>query len=145
MSYMAHGTQTFSARWDANVVERLARRSQLDGTNKSRLAERYVDEGTRMDEHPGVVFRGGPTGRRAALAAGPDVWEVIATLKSGKTRGEKAIAATAELLDLSDSQVRIAVRYYSAYPEEIDGRIKRNVEEADTAEAAWRREQAALA
>ena len=70
--------QTFSARWDADVLERLARRSELAGTNKSRLAERYVDEGTRMDEHPGIVFRGGPTGRRAALAGGPDVWEVMA-------------------------------------------------------------------
>ncbi len=142
---MAHGTQTFSARWDADVVERLSRRSELDGTNKSRLAERYVDEGTRMDEHPGVVFRGGPTGRRAALAGGPDVWEVMATLKSGKARGEKAITSTAQLLDLTDSQVRVVVRYYGAYPEEIDERIKRNVEDADAAEAAWRREQAALA
>jgi len=142
---MAHGTQTFSARWDADVVERLARRSELDGTSKSRLAERYVDEGTRMDEHPGVAFRGGPTGRRAALAGGPDVWEAIATLKGGKARGEKAVAATAQLLNLTDSQVRIAVRYYGAYPEEIDERIKRNVEDADADEAAWRREQTALA
>ncbi|HEY2334137.1 MAG TPA: hypothetical protein VGH58_03905 [Solirubrobacterales bacterium] len=142
---MTHGTQTFSARWNADVVERLARRSELDGTNKSRLAERYVDEGTRMDEHPGVVFRGGPTGRRAALAGGPDVWEVMATLKGGKARSEKAVAAAAELLNLTDTQVRIAVRYYGAYPEEIDERVKRNVEDADAAEAAWRREQAALA
>lgn len=142
---MEHGTQTFSARWDADVVARLSRRSELAGTNKSRLAERYVDEGTRMDEHPGVVFRGGPTGRRAALAGGPDIWEVMATLKSGKARGEKAVAAAAHLLDLTDSQVRVALRYYGAYPEEIDERIKRNVEDADGAEAAWRREQAALA
>jgi hypothetical protein len=142
---MAHGTQTFSARWDANVVERLSRRSVLDGTNKSRLAERYVDEGTRIDEHPGVVFRGGPTGRRAVLAGGPDVWEVMATLKGGEARGERAIAAAAELLNLTNSHVRTAVRYYGAYPEEIDERIKRNLEEADAAEAAWRREQAALA
>lgn len=142
---MAHQTQTFSARWDADVVERLARRSEIDGTNKSRLAERYVDEGTRMDEHPGVVFRNGPTGRRAALAGGPDVWEVIATLKSGEARGEKAVAATAQLLDLTDSQVRIAVRYYGTYAEEVDSRIKRNLEGADAAEAAWHRAQAALA
>jgi hypothetical protein len=142
---MAHETRTFSARWDADVLERLARRSELAGTNKSRLAERYIDEGTRMDEHPGIVFRGGPTGRRAALAGGPDVWEVMATLKGGEARGEKAIAATAELLDLTELQVRTAVRYYGAYPEEIDERIGRNVEDADAAEAAWRREQAALA
>jgi hypothetical protein len=142
---MAARPKTFSARWDADVVERLDRRSELVGTNKSRLAERYVDEGTRMDEHPGIVFRGGPTGRRAALAGGPDVWEAMSTLKGEKARGEKAIAATAELLNLTDLQVRTAVRYYSDYPEEIEERIRRNVQGADAAEAAWRREQAALA
>jgi hypothetical protein len=142
---MAARAKIFSARWDAEVLERLGRRSELAGTNKSRLAERYVDEGTRMDEHPGIVFRGGPTGRRAALAAGPDVWEVMATLMGGATKGEEAISATAELLNLTELQIRTAVRYYSSYPEEIDERIRLNVEEADAAEAAWRREQAALA
>ncbi|HUB98361.1 MAG TPA: hypothetical protein VMS11_00900 [Solirubrobacterales bacterium] len=141
----ARGTQPFSARWRADVLDRLKRRSEIAGTNKSRLAERYVDEGTRMDEHPGVVFRGGPTGRRAALAGGPDVWELMAAVKTGKGRGEEAIAATAELLNLTDSQVRTAVRYYGAFTDEIDQRIALNAEDADEAEAAWQREQAALA
>jgi len=141
----ARDTQTFSARWGTEVLDRLKQRSEVAGTNKSRLAERYVDEGTRMDEHPGIVFRGGPTGRRAALAGGPDIWELMATLKSGKARGEKAILATAELLNLTDSQVRTAVRYYGAFSDEIDRRIALNTEDADEAEAAWQREQAALA
>jgi hypothetical protein len=141
----ARDTQAFSARWGTDVLDRLERRSEMAGTNKSRLAERYVDEGTRMDEHPGIVFRGGPTGRRAALAGGPDVWELVTTLKSGKEHGEEAIASTAELLNLTDSQARIAVRYYGAFTEEIDRRIALNTEDADEAEAAWQREQAALA
>jgi hypothetical protein len=142
---MATRPKAFSARWDAGVVERLDRRSEAVGVNKSRLAERYVDEGTRMDEHPGVVFRGGPTGRRAALAGGPDIWELMATLKSGRARGEKAVRDTAKVLGLTELQVRTGVQYYSDYSEEIDERIRRNVEEADAAEDAWRREQAALA
>lgn len=142
---MATQPKAFSARWDADVISRLDRRSEAVGTNKSRLAERYVDEGTRMDEHPGVVFRGGPIGRRAALAGGPDIWELMATLKGGKAKGEKAVGETAELLGLTELQVRTGVRYYSDYPEEIDERIRRNIEEADAAEDAWRREQAALA
>ncbi|MGV1048742.1 MAG: hypothetical protein ACOYD4_09500 [Solirubrobacterales bacterium] len=141
----ARGRQTFSARWGTDVLERLQRRSEMAGINRSRLAERYVDEGTRMDEHPGIVFRGGPAGRRAALAGGPDVWELVATLKCGKDRGEKAISSTAELLDLTDSQVRTAVRYYGAFSDEIDRRIALNSEDADEAEAAWQRERAALA
>jgi hypothetical protein len=145
MQMAARDTQTFSARWGTDVLDRLKQRSEIAGTNKSRLAERYVDEGTRMDEHPGIVFRGGPMGRRAALAGGPDVWELIATLKSGKARGEEAISATAELLNLTDSQVRTAVRYYGAFADEVDRRIALNTEDADEAEAAWQREQAALA
>jgi hypothetical protein len=142
---MSYKARQFSARWDADVLERLERRSEQAGTSRSRLAERYVDEGTRMDEHPGIVFRSGPTGRRAALAGGPDVWEVMQTIKSGKARGDAAIAATADLLSLTEPQVRIVVRYYAAYPDDSDERIRRNVEEADAAEAAWKREQAALA
>ncbi len=141
----ARDTQPFSARWGTDVLDRLKQRSEMAGTNKSRLAERYVDEGTRMDEYPGIVFRGGPTGRRAALAGGPDVWELMATLKSGRARGEGAVSATAELLDLTESQVRTAVRYYGAFTDEIDRRIALNSEDADEAEAAWQREQAALA
>jgi hypothetical protein len=142
---MAQRRETFSARWSADVIASLKRRSERAGINKSRLAERYVEEGTRMDEHPGIVFRDGPSGRRAALAAGPDVWELMMTLKGAPKRGDGAVVATAELLDLAESEVRIAVRYYAAFPEEIDERIARNVDDADEAEEAWRREQAALA
>jgi septum formation inhibitor MinC len=138
-------TRTFSARWNAGVLDELARRSNAAGTTKSRLAERYVDEGLRADEHPGVIFRGGPAGRRAAIAAGPDVWEVVSTMRGAGSKGEEAVVATAEILNLTAQQVRIAIRYYSEYRDEIDERIRRNVEEAEAAEAAWRREQAALA
>ena len=137
-------TVQFSGRWDAEVVERLQRRSEAVGTNKSRLALRYVDEGTRMDEHPGILFRGGPAGRRAAVVGGPDVWEIVSTLKGGKASGEQAIAATAELLELSQPQVRAAVSYYAAFPDEIDQRMERNIAESDAAEASWLRAQAAL-
>lgn len=84
-----------------------------------------------MDEFPGIVLRDGPTGPRAALAGGPDVWELMLTLKSGKARGEEAITATAELLNLTDSQVRTAVRHYGAFPDEIDRRITLNALDAD--------------
>ncbi|HET9198397.1 MAG TPA: hypothetical protein VFN92_09105 [Solirubrobacterales bacterium] len=140
----ARDTQPFSARWRVDVLDRSRERSEFTETNKSRLAERYVDEGTRMDDHPGIVFRDGPAGRRAALASGPDVWELMATLKAGKAKGERAIAATAELLDLTDLQVRTGVRYYASFKEEIDQRIALHAEDADEAEAAWKREQAAL-
>jgi hypothetical protein len=128
----------FSARLDADVVDRLERRGVRSGLNKSRLAERYIDEGVRMDDHPGIVFRDGPTGRRAGLAAGPDVWEVIAALRASGLEGDAAIQATAEWSGLSVRQVRDAIGYYSEYSTEIDERVRLNDEEADAAERRWR-------
>lgn len=93
-----------------------------------------------MEEFRGIVFRDGPTGRRAALSGGPDVWELMLTLKSGKAHGEEAITTAAELLNLTDSQVQAAVRYYGAFPDEIDRRIALNTADADEAEAAWQRD-----
>jgi hypothetical protein len=135
----------FSARIDASVIDRLERRGASAGLNKSRLAERYIDEGIRMEDHPGIVFRDGPTGRRAGLAGGPDVWEVVAAIRASDLDGEQAMRAAAEWGSLTEMQVRAAVRYYAEYGPEIDRRIERNVEEADAAEARWRREQNALA
>ena len=135
----------FSARMDASVLDRLERRGARTGLNKSRLAERYIDEGIRVEDHPGIVFRDGPTGRRPGLAGGPDVWEVIGVLNGAPKRGEAAIIYTADYLNLTSTQVRSAVSYYSAYSVEIDEWIARNDEEAEAAEAMWRREQAALA
>jgi hypothetical protein len=131
-------SRQFSARLDASVIERLERRGARSGLNKSRLAERYIDEGVRMDDHPGIVFRDGPTGRRAGLAAGPDVWEVISALRSIGVDGDDAIQATAAWSGLSVRQVRDAIGYYSEYPAEIDERIRLNEDEADEAERRWR-------
>lgn len=141
---MSRGRQ-FSARLDPAVLDRLERRGARAGINKSRLAERYLDEGMRMEDHPGVAFRDGPGGRRAGLAGGPDVWEVIATIRASGLEGEAALDAIADWGSLTGVQVRAAVRYYAEYRDEIDERIRRHFEEADAAEEQWRREQDALA
>lgn len=137
---MARARQ-FSARLDVSVVDRLERRGARTGLNKSRLAERYIDEGLRMEDHPGIVFRDGPVGRRAALAGGPDVWEVITAVRASALHGEQALAAAARWGSLTLAQVRTAARYYAEYPQEIDERIARIEQEADAAEQRWRREQ----
>lgn len=96
-----------------------------------------------MDDHPGIVFRDGPTGRRAGLAAGPDVWEVVGALRSTGGEAGDAIQATANWLGLSVRQVQDAIGYYSEYPAEIDERIRRNEEDADAAERRWREQSLA--
>ncbi len=126
------------------TLERLALGARRRGEAKARTAERLIDEGLRMEDHPGIVFRDGPTGRRAALAAGPDVWEVVETLQGTGLSGEKAVVATAEWGNLTPLQVRAAVRYYADFREEIDERIQLNRQEAERQRAAWERAQAAL-
>jgi len=105
------------------------------------LAQRYVEEGLRMDEHPLVRFVDGPAGRRARLTgSGLDVWEVIATVRDN----ENDIAQAASYLEVPLGLVQAAVAYFGAYKDEIDGWIEANEREADEAHAAWLAGQAAL-
>jgi hypothetical protein len=135
----------FSIRMSQQTLARLDVGARRRGEAKARTAERLIDEGLRMEDHPGIAFRDGPAGRRAALAGGPDVWEVIETLKGTGLAGEHAVAATAEWGALTHAQVHAAVRYYADFREEVDARIVHNSEEADRQRAAWVRAQEALA
>ncbi len=98
-----------------------------------------------MAEHPGVTFKDGPTGRRAALQLGPDVWEVVKAVRELDERGEEAVNAAAELLTLTAEQVRVALRYYAAFPGEIDAEVTLADEESQAGERSWRIQQRLLA
>ena len=130
---------------DRETLARLEARQRRAGETKSRLAQRYIAEGMEMEDHPGIVFRDGPGGRRAGLASGPDVWQVIGVLRGSGKKGEAAVRHTADWLHVSPDQVRAALGYYAAHTAEIDDWIRRNDEEAEAAEAAWLREQELLA
>src|SRR5215469_16089323 len=143
---MRYMTSPLSIRFDEGVLARLRRRAQATpGATPSGLAQRLVDEGLRMAEHPGVLFKDGPSGRRSALAFGPDVWEVVKFLREIDERGPDAVDAAVEVLGLSEAQVRISMHYYSAYPDEVDEEIAQAEEESLAAEAAWLAEQRLLA
>ena len=136
-----------SVRFDDDVIRRLDRYVRSHpGTSASSLTNIFVDEALRTEEHPGIVFRPGPTGRRAGLVSGPDVWEVIGALQAVRAEdpdlvGESLVEAVAEVAGLSPRMVRVAVRYYTAYPAEVEERIAANREAAQEAEAAWQAEQ----
>jgi len=142
---MARVASNLTIRMDADALARLDEQRRRVGETKSRLAQRYIAEGLEMDEHPGIVFRDGPGGRRAGLATGPDVWQVIGVLRGSGKKGQAAVRHTAEWFDLSQDQVRTAIGYYTAHEREIDEWIRRNDAEAEDAEAAWLREQELLA
>lgn len=135
-----------SIRFDDVVLGRLRRRAQLvPGLTASGLAQRLVDEGLRMIEHPGIVFKDGPAGRRAALAFGPDVWEVVLFLRELEERGDEAVDGAAETFGLPPHRVRQALHYYAAHAGEIDAEVDQARSESMLAEAAWEAEQRLLA
>jgi hypothetical protein len=138
-------------RFDTAVAERLASFTAANpGMSLSSAANRLVDEALRMTEHPGVVFRAGPTGRRAALASGPDVWEAIRAIKSARTaepdlREDDLLALVASNTSVVERQLRTAIRYWASYAGEIDTEIALAQAAEDAAEDAWRRERGLLA
>ena len=141
---MARGEskQGVSFRFSPRTVERLKRRSREVGAPQAALAERYIDEGLRIDEHPGVYFRDGGSGRRpAVLGTHLDVAQIIETLR----QNENSIEETAEYLDIPAAQVETAVRYYAAYRDEVDEWIEQSRAIAERERELWRRQQEALA
>jgi hypothetical protein len=72
---------------------------------------------------PQIVYRDGPTGRRAAFLDGPDVWEVL----------EPYVLFDRNVDELRESwphlpawKLEMALQFYEAFPEDIDVRIARN-------------------
>lgn len=102
-----------------------------------------------MDEHPGVLFRDGPSGRRAVLIGGPDVWEVARVVASVRESepdldAEAVVRLAAETIGLPPRRIRVALDYWAAYPEEIELQI-RDAEAAERlAEERWQRERRLL-
>ncbi len=139
-------TTPVSIRFDDALLARLRRRVlATTGASTSALAQRLVDEGLRMADHPGVIFKDGPTGRRAAIAYGPDIWEIVKFLREVDERGPAALDAAAEVFAVDASRINTAVSYYGDYQEEIDAELDAADDASRGAEAAWRVRQHLIA
>ncbi len=107
--------QPFSVRLQEDTerfVEAEARRTQR---TKSAIVEAFTEETARTRRFPGIAFRGDGA-RRCPWVIGSalDVWEIIHMLEDfGST--EALVAGT----HLSPAQVRLALAYRDAYPDEI--------------------------
>lgn len=129
---MAKG-QPFSVRLEdatEKVVEAEARRTRR---SKSAVVEAFTEETARTRRFPGIAFRGDDARRRAwVIGSGLDVWEVIHMLEDFGSP-EKLVADT----HLSLAQVRLAVAYRAAYPQEIDEVIADNHRPLDELQALF--------
>ncbi len=91
-----------------------------------------------------VVFRDGPSGRRPALAAGPEIVDVIGAIVGGDVPVDERKARAAEVHAITEVLVDAAMAYYSDFTEEIDGLLEDRARVADEAEASWRRQRELL-
>jgi uncharacterized protein (DUF433 family) len=129
--------QQVAFRVRPGTLAHLKRRVEETGLSQTDLAERYLEEGLRRDEHPLIAFRDGAAGRRPGLAGSRlDVWEVVETVKQNGS-----VDAAAAYLELPVERVQAAMRYYADYTDELDAWIARAKALAEREQASWRRQQ----
>ncbi len=140
-----------SIRFDERVSDRLSSYvASHPGWSGSSAANRFVDEALRMEDHPGVIFRDGPTGRRAVLIGGPDVREVIRAVKSARAAepdldSDEIVALVSANTGVPGRLADTAIRYWAAYPDEIDSWIEEVESFEEQALLAWERREDLLA
>lgn len=126
-------SQNVSVRLEENLADRLRVRARAAGETLSERLRRYAEEGVRHDEHPLITFRDGPTGRRAGVVGGPDVWEIALWIEDLAAEADPA-GTLAEESVLTRAQIDAAMRYRTAYRDEIDARVE--LHRRDTAAAS---------
>lgn len=134
LCYNPYISVNVSIRLDDALAERLRLRARAAGETLSDRLRRYAEEGARREEHPLVAFRDGPSGRRAGLLGGPDVWEVAMWSEDLADEADP-VATLVRESSLTRSQVDAALRYRTAYPDEIAARIELHRRETAAAEA----------
>lgn len=118
---MAKG-QPFSVRLEEETERLVDAEARRTRRSKSAVVEAFTEETARTRRFPGIGFRGDDARRRAwVIGTGIDVWEVIQMLEDFGS-----VDALAAETHLTPAQVRIAVAYRDAYPEEIEAAVADN-------------------
>lgn len=131
-----------SFRLSEDTRRLLNERAKREGLSATALLERLISEGVDTLDHPGIVYRGPSHDRRAALAGGPDVWEIIVRLRELQGSEEGRIATLASETDIHPRQIRIALEFAAVHPEIVDFHITRNERAITAGRAASERRKA---
>jgi len=124
---------------------RLASRAAREGMTATALLDLLIVEGVDQLDNPGIIFRGPAHDRRAALASGPDVWEVVARLQELDGSEEQRISLLSAESDLHPRLIRIALDYAAEHPGEVRERIERNQAMAERSRTMAQQREALLA
>jgi len=127
-------SENVSVRLDDQLAQRLRRRARAAGETLSDRLRRYVEEGARRDEHPLITFRDGPTGRRAGVTGGPDVWEIAMWIDDLNGGGDPLGELEASGV-VTRAQIDAALGYRADYPDEVQARIDLHRSETARADA----------
>lgn len=118
---MAKG-QPFSVRLQQETERLVEAEARQTRRTKSAVVEAFTEETARTRRFPGLAFRGEDARRRAwVIGSGLDAWEIIHMLEDFGSL-EALLADT----PLNAGQVRLALAYREAYPDEIDDAIAHN-------------------
>lgn len=120
-----------SFRISEQAKSALTARAAADGISATSLLEQLIIEGIATRDFPGVTYRGPITDRRAALAAGPDVWEVVSRLQELRGSQEHRLQVLSQESGVPVRLARLAVDFAAAHPDEVEARIARNREAAE--------------
>src|SRR6266516_7101038 len=95
----------------------------VEHRSQAEMLRLLAEEAIKLREFPDLTSTDGPTGRRATFIQGPDVWELLEPyILAGCDRQ----ALRESFPELDEALLRTAVRYYEAYPDEINARIALN-------------------
>ena len=101
--------------------------------SKSAVVSAFTEETARTRRFPGIGFRGDDAARRAwVIGSGLDVWEILHMAEDFGSV-ERLLAET----HLTERQVRLALGYRDAYPEEIANAIADNRRSAEELQALY--------
>jgi len=111
-----------SIRLNRATDQLVAAEARRTRRSKSAIVSAFTEETARTRRFPGVGFRGDDAARRAwVIGSGLDVWEVVQMLDDFASM-ERLVAET----HLTERQVRLAMAYRNAYPDEIADAIADN-------------------
>ena len=104
---------------DEEVRKELDDQAGRSDVSPSKLVNRYVKEGLRLDKHPAVMFKTTAQGRRAVVLAAHPGLQVIDVIGTWKAERQDA-AGAARYLHIAADEVEAVLRYYADYRDEVE-------------------------
>jgi uncharacterized protein (DUF433 family) len=114
--------EPFSVRFTLATDRTVQEEARRTRRSKSAVVEALTEEAVRMRRFAGLGFRGEDAARRPwVIGSGLDVWEIVQMLEDFGS-----LEPVVDDTQLSERQVRLALAYREAYPEEIAQAISSN-------------------